>query len=78
MIKTLPGKSSPLGAYWDGKGVNFAVYSENASRVELCLFDGNDPRKQTQIFNLEEVEGNTWHIYLAGVGPGLYYGYRIH
>jgi isoamylase len=77
MIKTLPGKPGPLGANWDGEGVNFAIYSENATRVELCLFDANDPGKQIQSFTLEEVEGNIWHIYLVGVGPGLMYGYRL-
>jgi glycogen operon protein len=77
MIKVLPGKPSPLGASWDGEGINFAIYSENATRVELCLFDADNPENEKQRLGLEEVEGNTWHIYLAGEEPGLLYGYRM-
>lgn len=78
MIKVLHGKPSPLGATWDGEGVNFAIYSENATKIELCLFDSKDPGKEIQRFTIEEVEGNTWHIYLVGAKPELLYGYRVY
>jgi isoamylase len=77
MIKVLPGSPIPLGASWDGEGVNFAIYSENATKVELCLFDPDDPGYETQRFNLEEIEGNIWHVYLKGAKPGTLYGYRV-
>jgi len=76
-MNVLPGTPTPLGANWDGEGVNFAIYSENASKVELCLYDSSDPAKEIQKYSLEEVEGNTWHIYLVGAKPGLLYGYRV-
>jgi isoamylase len=77
-MNTLPGNPTPLGSNWDGEGVNFAIYSENATKVELCLYDTADPTKETERFNLDEVEGNSWHIYLVGAKPGLLYGYRVH
>ena len=70
-----PGDVYPLGAHWDGKGTNFAIYSENATGVELCLFDRND--EETRI-ELTEVSNFVWHGYLPGVGPGQRYGYRVH
>lgn len=69
------GKPYPLGATWDGKGTNFALYSENATTVELCLFDSDD--QETRI-PLSEVNNFVWHGYLPGVGPGQRYGFRVH
>jgi isoamylase len=69
-----PGAAYPLGATWDGSGTNFALFSEVAERVELCLFD--DAGKQTRL-ELTEVDGFVWHCYLPGAGPGQRYGYRV-
>ncbi|GGQ99206.1 glycogen debranching protein GlgX [Deinococcus ruber] len=69
-----PGKSSPLGSSWDGHGTNFALYSENASSVTLCLFD--DQGNETQ-YPLTERTAFVWHGCLPGVGPGQRYGYRV-
>lgn len=69
-----PGKVYPLGASWDGKGTNFALYSENATGVELCLFDRDD--KETRL-TLTEVSNFVWHGYVPGVGPGQRYGFRV-
>jgi isoamylase len=76
--KKIPGKPYPLGATWDGKGVNFAIYSETAEKVELCLFDDRNSKSHRECVALEEVTGHVWHIYLPGIGPGQLYGYRIH
>jgi len=70
-----PGHPFPLGATWDGEGTNFAIFSENASRVELCLFDADD--RETRI-ELGEHTAFNWHCYLPGVGPGQRYGFRVH
>jgi glycogen operon protein len=75
--KILPGKPSPLGATWDGEGVNFALYSENATEVELCLFDSEDPSRETDRFRLREVTAHVWHGWVPGVGPGQLYGFRV-
>ncbi len=76
-MKIWPGQPYPLGATWDGSGVNFALFSENATAVELCLFDRSDPMKETRI-PVTEQTGKVWHIYLPEAGPGLLYGYRVH
>lgn len=70
-----PGKPFPLGATFDGKGVNFSLYSENAEGVELCLFDNslNETR-----FSLRHRTAFVWHIYLEGIKPGQRYAYRVH
>lgn len=70
-----PGDVYPLGSYWDGKGTNFALFSENATGVEICLFDANG--EETRIA-LEEVNNFIWHGYLPGIGPGQRYGFRVH
>jgi isoamylase len=70
-----PGNVYPLGAFWDGKGTNFALFSENATGVELCLFDRDD--NETRI-TLTERSNFVWHGYLPGVGPGQRYGFRVH
>jgi isoamylase len=75
-IATLwPGKVYPLGATWDGKGTNFALFSENATAVELCLFDKDN---QEMRIELTEVSKFVWHGYVPGVAPGQRYGYRVH
>jgi glycogen operon protein len=74
MREVWPGKPYPLGATWDGSGTNFALFSEAADRVELCLFEGAE---ETRV-NLAERDGFVWHAYLPGVAPGQRYGYRVH
>lgn len=75
MTSLAAGKPAPLGASYDGKGVNFALFSAHAERVELCVFDeqGNEQR-----FDLPARSGDIWHGWLAAAGPGLRYGYRVH
>ncbi|HEV2927646.1 MAG TPA: glycogen debranching enzyme, partial [Propionibacteriaceae bacterium] len=70
-----PGKPYPLGATFDGSGVNFALFSEVADRVELCLIDEHN--KETRL-ELIEVDGFVWHAYLPRVQPGQRYGYRVY
>lgn len=72
-----PGRPYPLGATWDGEGVNFALFSENAEQVVLCLFDAKGKREVAQI-PLRERTGGVWHGYLPEARPGLLYGYRVH
>jgi glycogen operon protein len=76
-LTVLPGRRSPLGASWDGQGVNFAVYSQNAGAVEVCLFDADDPLRETGRIRLREVTAHVWHGYVPGLKPGQLYGYRI-
>src|ERR1700712_3006096 len=71
------GNPYPLGATWDGAGVNFALYAENALRVELCLFDPKGKRELERIA-LRERTDFVWHGYLPDARPGLLYGYRVH
>ena len=70
------GRAAPLGASWDGAGVNFAVYSSAAERVELCFFD--DGLRETGRHALTERSGDVWHGYMPGCEPGQAYGYRVH
>jgi glycogen operon protein len=70
-----PGAPFPLGPTWDGDGTNFSLYSENAERVELCLFDLDDAEERVELRNQT---AHNWHAYLPGVGPGQRYGYRVH
>src|SRR6266581_202790 len=70
-----PGHPFPLGPEWDGVGTNFSLFSENAERVELCLFDAED--RETRI-ELTEREAFNWHCYIPGIGPGQRYGYRVY
>jgi glycogen operon protein len=74
-VQTWPGSSYPLGATFDGSGTNFALFSEGAERVELCLF--GDRGKETRI-ELVDVDAHIWHAYLPTIGPGQRYGYRVH
>ncbi len=72
-----PGNPYPLGATWDGRGVNFALFSEHAEKVELCLFDQTG-RRETQRISLAEQTDQVWHCYLPEARPGLLYGYRVY
>ncbi len=73
-----PGRPYPLGATWDGAGVNFAIFSEHAAKVELCLFDAVDATVESRRLALTENTAHVWHGYLAGAKPGQLYGYRVH
>ncbi len=70
-----PGRPFPLGPMWDGEGTNFAIFSEHAEKVVLCLFDADDNEEQIV---LEDCTNFHYHCYLPGVGPGQRYGYRVH
>jgi len=72
-----PGRPDPRGATWDGEGVNFALFSESAERVELCIFD-DVGRRELQRIALNERTDQVWHCYLPEARPGLLYGYRVH
>jgi isoamylase len=69
-----PGRPFPLGATWDGHGTNFALFSENATRVTLCLYDGEDAEEQVEV---PERTAHIWHCYLPGIHAGQCYGYRV-
>jgi glycogen operon protein len=77
-MRIRPGQPYPLGATWDGLGVNFAVFSEQASRVELCLFDSPRASSESQRIILPEYTDRVWHGYVQGIKPGQLYGYRVH
>ncbi len=76
-ISVWRGKPAPLGASWDGAGVNFALYSENAEGVDLCVFDPKGRREIARI-DIRERTNFVWHCYLPEARPGLLYGYRVH
>jgi isoamylase len=77
-MRVWPGAPYPLGATWDGVGVNFALFSEHATRVELCLFDAADAESESLTIPLTEQTDMVWHGYLPDVRPGQLYGYRVH
>lgn len=77
-FKIYPGKPYPLGAHWDGSGVNFALFADNATKVEICLFSSPDDEAEFACIRLIERTHHVWHVYLDGAGPGLLYGYRVH
>ena len=70
-----PGRPFPQGSTWDGNGVNFSLFSENAERVELCLFDDDGGERRIDI---KDRTAFMWHVHVDGLGPGQRYGYRIH
>ncbi|HET9799625.1 MAG TPA: glycogen debranching protein GlgX, partial [Gemmatimonadaceae bacterium] len=76
-LRIWPGRPYPLGATWDGTGVNFALFSENATGVELCLFRDPDDAEAAAAVKLTERTDQVWHCYLPDVRPGQYYGYRV-
>lgn len=71
------GKAYPLGASWDGKGVNFAIYTENAQAVELCLYESVEEDTETVKIRIKERTHSVWHTYIPGLKPGQLYGYRV-
>ncbi len=77
-MRIWPGRPYPLGATWDGTGVNFALFSENATGVELCLFQKPDDTGEAAKITLTERTDQVWHCYLPDARPGQYYGYRVH
>jgi len=77
-LRVWPGTHLPLGATWDGEGTNFALFSENATAVELCLFDRPTDAEESTRIRLEERDDSVWHAYLPDVRPGQLYGYRVH
>jgi glycogen operon protein len=78
ILRVWPGAPYPLGATWDGVGVNFAIFSEHATRVELCLFESLDAEVESLTIPLPEQTDMVWHGYLPDVHPGQLYGYRVH
>ena len=77
-LKVWLGKPYPLGATWTGKGVNFAIYSEHATGVDLCLFDNADSSKEQIRIRMSEQTDEVWHVFLPDVKPGQLYGYRVY
>ncbi len=77
-MRIWPGTPYPQGAMWDGEGVNFSIFSENATAVDLCLFDRAEDARETHRIRLRERTDLIWHCYLPDVRPGQLYGYRVH
>jgi glycogen debranching enzyme GlgX len=77
-MRVWPGRPYPLGATWDGGGVNFSLFSQHATCVELCLFDAPDAPRESHRIRLPEPTDLAWHGYLPDVFPGQLYGYRVH
>ncbi|HLV25528.1 MAG TPA: glycogen debranching protein GlgX, partial [Gemmatimonadales bacterium] len=77
-MRIWPGQPYPLGATWDGAGVNFALFSDNATGVDLCLFHSPDDAQESVVIPLRERNDQIWHCYLPDVRPGQLYGYRVH
>src|SRR5215216_809236 len=78
MIRVWRGQPYPLGATWDGQGVNFALFSENATGVELCLYNRPDDATESEKIIVRDRTDQVWHCYLPDVRPGQLYGYRVH
>lgn len=77
-MRIWPGKANQLGATWDGEGVNFAIFSQHATGVDLCLFDAPEHDREAMRIALKERTNRVWHGYLPDVRPGQLYGYRVH
>ena len=77
MLRQWPGKPYPLGTTWDGRGVNVAIFSENATSVELCLFDSVTDRSESHCIPLTEQTHLVWHGYFPDLRPGQLYGIRV-
>ncbi|MGH7424829.1 MAG: glycogen debranching protein GlgX, partial [Candidatus Methylomirabilales bacterium] len=73
-MRIWPGSPYPLGASWNGEGVNFSIFSENATRAELCLFDHPDDASESARVPMRERTDLIWHVYLPDVRPGQLYG----
>ncbi|HZD78568.1 MAG TPA: glycogen debranching protein GlgX [Actinomycetota bacterium] len=76
-MRVWPGTPTPIGATWDGQGVNFALFSEHAESVDLCLFDAPEQEHESQRIRLRERTDFIWHAYLPDVRPGQFYAYRL-
>jgi isoamylase len=76
-MRVQEGFSHKLGATWDGRGTNFALFSSSATKVELCLFDRHG-RRELERIALPERDDDVWNVYLPEVLPGQLYGYRVH
>ncbi len=77
-MRTRPGTPQPLGATWDGEGVNFALFSQHATAVELCFFDSPEAKRESVRIPIKERTNRVWHAYMPDVRPGQLYGYRVH
>ena len=77
-ITVYPGSPYPLGATWDGEGVNFALYADNATSVELCLFENRDEKTESVKIKISERSHHVWHVYIPDLKPGQLYGYRVY
>ncbi|MDR1009144.1 MAG: hypothetical protein LBL52_02725, partial [Rickettsiales bacterium] len=75
-LKVLPGRSYPLGATYTGRGVNFALFSANAEKVELCLFDSSG--KHEERVQVAEYTDEVYNCFIPGLTPGQLYGYRVY
>jgi glycogen operon protein len=73
-----PGRPFPLGATYDGRGVNFALFAERATAVEVCLFDRATGAREREVLTLPEQSAHVWHGFVPGLAPGQIYGYRVH
>ncbi len=76
-MRAWPGNPYPLGASWDGEGVNFALFSEHAQAVQLELFDDPQSNEPSTVISLTETTDQVWHVYLPDVRPGCLYGYKV-
>ncbi len=77
-IRVWTGKPFPLGATCTKEGVNFAIYSENATGVDLCLFDQPDSDRETLRIRVTERTDQIWHVFIPEIGPGQLYGFRVY
>ncbi|HEY7467303.1 MAG TPA: glycogen debranching protein GlgX, partial [Dehalococcoidia bacterium] len=75
---TLPGRPYPLGATWDGSGVNFAIFSEDAEAVDLCIFEHAYGAPEVERIAIQEQTDFVWHVYLPEARPGMFYGFRVY
>ena len=77
-LTVYPGNPYPLGATWDGEGVNFALFSHHATGVELCLYNSTSDKEASARILLQERSHHIWHVYIPGLKPGQLYGFRVH
>src|SRR5690606_4258701 len=77
-MRIWPGSASQLGATWDGEGVNFALFAQDAKGVDLCLYDTDDPSQETHRIPIKGRTNRIWHCYSPDVRPGQLYAYRVH
>ena len=77
-MRVWPGEAYPLGATWNGAGVNFALFAGNATKVEICFFDEASDKKESHTIALADQTDSVWHGYFPDIHPGQLYGYRVH